>query len=361
MALLVPLAALPLVAAAEPDGTEQEFMWQVNLARSDPAAWAQENGLGTLLDTFAPKPPLAWNATLVSSAQAKAQEFVDHGYFGHDSPVTGSPHSLIVNGFGYPLAGGPPFFYFNADCLPCVYSLGNPGIESLASSFGPDGGIFTTPVDAVWGLLGEICDTAGTPNTCGTTGHRNHLLGGAALTAPMVESGGGNVVRVQATPGGSVTTHFWVFHTGFPAGSDLTMPQFLTGVAYADADQDGRYDAGEGLGGVTVQAGALSTTTNGAGGWSLAVDNGSYDVSCSGGGFAGTASAPDVAVADANREIDCLSGRAAAIVDFAPEPDALAASCVALAALAGKRRWGRRRRPVSSVATESAGGIPLVR
>jgi hypothetical protein len=335
----------PPAQADPPDGTELEFLWQVNLARSDPGAWARENGLGTLLDGIAPQPPLAGNATLVDSAQAKAQEFVDHGYFAHDSPVSGSPYNLIVNVFGYPLAGGPPFFYFGPGCSPCAYGSGNPGIESLAASGAADGGLFATPVGAVWGLLGEICDSAGTPNSCGTVAHRNHLLAAAALTAPMVESGAGHAVEVEAGPSGPVTTHYWVFHTGFPAGSEATLPHYLTGVVWADADQDGRFDAGEGLGGVTVQANALETQSHAGGGWSLAVEDGSYDVSCTGGGFAGTASAADVAVAGANRQVDCLSGRAAAVVDFVPEPGAATRAGSALAALAllGLRRARARR------------------
>jgi hypothetical protein len=341
LAFVSALVAAAGVAAEPPDETELEFLWQVNLARNDPAAWARENGLGALLDGIAPRPPLSWNATLLASAQAKAQEFVDHGYFGHDSPVTGSPNSLIVNVFGYPLAANSGF-YFGPDCQPCVYgSFGNTGVESLASSFGPTGGNLTTPRAAVWALLGEICDVAGTPNSCGTNGHRNHLLGAAALTAPMVESGAGHVVRIQPGPP-ETTTHFWVFHTGFPAGNEASMPQFLTGVAYADADGDGRYDAGEGLGGVTVEANALSATTNAEGDWSLAVDNGSYDVRCSGGPFAGTATAADVMVADANREVDCRSGVAQAIVDFAPEPGAPLARLAACAALAVLARRARR-------------------
>jgi hypothetical protein len=338
LAWLLAIALLSGAAAADPpDGSEQEFLWQVNLARSDPGAWAHENGLGALLDAFAPKPPLAWNATLVDSAQFKAQEFIDRGYFAHQSPDNVWPNQLIINVFGYPMAGGGSAFYFGPGCdFGCSYapSALNSAVEALASSFAVDGGLSNTPIGAVRGLLGEICNAAGTPNTCGTTLHRLHLLAAATLPAPMIESGAGHTVNVQ----GALTTHYWVLHTGFPASSQLVMPQLLTGVAYADADQDGRYDAGEGLEGVTVQANALSALTNAAGGWSLAVDNGSYDVVCSGGGFAGAASASDVAVADANREVDCISGRADAIVDFVPEPGALAAAGAALAALA---RLGR--------------------
>lgn len=345
VSLALLLASPPAVAAAaDPTADEAAFLWEVNRARSDPGAWGRESGLGALLEAIAPAPPLAWNATLTASAQAKAQEFVDHAYFGHDSPVTGSPNNLIVNVFDYPLAADTGF-YFGPGCSPCVYGgFGNTGVESLASSFGADGGLFSTAPAAVWGLVGEICDAAGTPNSCGTTGHREHLLAAAALTAPMVEAGAGHVVRVQPGPP-AVTTHFWVFHTGFPAGSQPAMPQYLTGVVYDDADGDGRFDAGEGLAGVGVQADALATTSNARGGWSLEVPNGSYDVTCAGGAFLGVARASGVAVADASRQVDCLSGVPAAVVDFAPEPDAALGACAAVGALCAGRRAASAPKP----------------
>lgn len=340
------LAAVAAVArAADPVGTEMEFLWHVNLARRDPGAWARASGLGSLLDAFAARPPLAWNPTLVASAQAKAQEFVDLGYFAHQSPVTGTPNALIAVVHGYPLSGGSStgYFYFGPGCdFGCSYApnVGNSAVESLASSFAVDGGLTNTPIGAVRGLLGEICSAAGTPDTCGTDGHRRHLLAAATLPAPMVESGAGHTVEVE----GALTTHYWVFHTGFPASSPATMPQFLTGVVYADADFDGHYDAGEGIGGVTVQANALAAVTNGAGGWSIEVPNGSYDVGCAGGAFTGTATASGVVVADANRQVDCVSGEPHAIVDFAPEPVALASGAAALGALGALGLMTRSRR-----------------
>ncbi|EIM25968.1 CAP domain-containing protein [Microvirga lotononidis] len=66
---------------------------------------------------------------------------------------------------------------------------------------------------------------------------------------------------------------------------------FLTGVGMADKDGDHFYDIGEGLGGLTVTAvsstGAqYSTTTQDAGGYSLALAAGTYSVTFSGGGYA---------------------------------------------------------------------------
>lgn len=47
----------------------------------------------------------------------------------------------------------------------------------------------------------------------------------------------------------------------------------LGGVAYADADHDGRYAPGEGKAGVVVTCGAASVTTGGGGAWWLALDH----------------------------------------------------------------------------------------
>jgi serralysin len=67
---------------------------------------------------------------------------------------------------------------------------------------------------------------------------------------------------------------------------------FLTGVVFGDQDGDSSYDIGEQLDNLTISArnnstGATETTTsNQAGGYALALNNGNYTVSFSGNGFA---------------------------------------------------------------------------
>jgi hypothetical protein len=62
---------------------------------------------------------------------------------------------------------------------------------------------------------------------------------------------------------------------------------YLTGVVYRDANRNGAYDIGEGLGDVTITAagnrGHGTTTTFGSGGYSLPLRPGSYMVTASGG------------------------------------------------------------------------------
>jgi uncharacterized protein YkwD len=92
-------------------------------------------------------------------------------------------------------------------------------------------------------------------------------------------------------------------------GTTFNPKTYITGVAYNDTNVDGRYTAGEGLGGVTVTVtpatGApLTATTMTAGGYRIEVPNGVYSVTFSGGGLAAPISYFNVMVAGANRKVD---------------------------------------------------------
>jgi hypothetical protein len=92
---------------------------------------------------------------------------------------------------------------------------------------------------------------------------------------------------------------------------------FITGVAYVDdVEVDRFYTVDEGLGGVTVVAvrqsdsATFQTTTMTAGGYSLAVEPGTYEVTASGGGLPSPIVVPGVVVVDENRKVDFLAARA---------------------------------------------------
>ena len=140
--------------------------------------------------------------------------------------------------------------------------------------------------------------------------HRPHLLATHEFFALSREVGVGHGYSA-----GSYYSHYWAAQTGFVDKADT----FLTGVVFADANGNRRYDPGEGLSGVTVTAGELTTATNAAGGWSLQVGDptGSYIVTASGGAFAGTGIA-EVQLAGQNVEVDFVSGLAGSYVNFAP-------------------------------------------
>src|SRR5262249_53760214 len=87
-------------------------------------------------------------------------------------------------------------------------------------------------------------------------------------------------VGIGIVQGGSgVYQNYYVIDTGALYNS----PAFLTGVVYSDANHNGQYDAGEGLGGGTVTvAGVGSVATVDTGGYSIAVPAGTYTVTTSG-------------------------------------------------------------------------------
>lgn len=319
------------VRAADPTTQELHFLYEVNRARHDPPAWAAEYGLGSqnggdgqpvTLIGVEPRPPLALNTTLVGSARFKGQEMATNDYFGHHSPVGPNfywPNELARNVFGYPLATQVP-----DPCGQLCYTLVDDSnqIESITAGYGSDTSDLTEGVNAVIGLIVD----SGVPSL----GHRLHLLAMNNFNTLFVEAGAGYGVSPTAQ-----YRNYWAFHTGVKASAET----FLTGVAFDDGNGNSVFDPGEGLAGVTVQAGLHSATTGASGGYSISIPSGTHAVTCNGGGFSGT-SAASVDVIGFNREVDCISGEASAFVDFisAPEPGATGLGLVAAAALVATRR-----------------------
>jgi len=268
------------LGAVEPSAEEQFGIWTLNKARHDPPAYGVR--IGVDLTTVEAQAPLAVSRLLTGSSRFHAQEMLDNDYFAHTSAVTGEgPNQMAANN-GYDLFGMG---------VDHVWGTDN-NIESIAKGINQ----IATYDEA----LALLIEDAGIPSL----GHRVHLLAMHPFYAGHREIGCG---RAAAD-----TTYVYAIHTGNVSDTD----RFLTGVVFADADGDARYDRGEGIGGVTVDAGGGRTTTSmAAGGWSIQVPPGQYTVTCSGGTFAGTATA-DVTVAAANREIDFRSGGPKGEIDF---------------------------------------------
>lgn len=270
---------LILIAALQ-TANEQLMVYELNRARSNPQAYAAEQGLGSLLDGVAPAPPLAVNASLVNSARFHAQEMATFDYFAHQSAVTGDWPNKMALDAGYPLPWPADQNY----------------IESLAAGY----------ADVGAALRGLIEDAGVNP-----PGHRYHLLAtgpSADFWASHREIGIG-----YAENGGSTYVRYYALHTAYRTGGATV---YVTGVVYNDGNGNGRYDLGEGLGGVTVTDGFSVATTGAAGGYSIQVADGSaLVITCSGGAFAGTGAA-NVTVSGANHEVDFASGVAAGEVNF---------------------------------------------
>ena len=276
--------AASLAAQQAPTADEMAFIYELNRARQNPPRYAAENALGTLLDLVTPRPPLALNENLVQSARFHTDEMSSIPYyFGHQSQVTGDWPNKMARDAGYPLNSTLPNNTNN--------------IESLAAGL-------STPAATLRLLIEDLNQTP--------PGHRYHLLAtgpNASFYAQFREVGVGHSFNASAP-----YQHYYAIHTGYRN----TDPVRMFGVVYDDANSNGRYDSGEGLSGVTVDAtgpSTLQTTTNAQGAYVFDVTAGSWAVTCSGGAFSGTSNA-SVTVGTDNVEVDFASGRTAGERDF---------------------------------------------
>ena len=265
---------------------EQEFVWWLNYARHDPPAYTLSPGLNADLASVAAKQPLAVNDQLFDSSEFHANEMATNNYFNHTSEVTGDQPNKMVRDAGYPL-------------VSLWSNLAN-DVESIAAGFGAG-----TSFDSGRFAVDFLIEDKNVPSL----GHRKHLL--EILAFDNTEIGAGYVQN-----NGAKFKNYWVAHLAHTDTPDV----FLTGVVYNDSNNNRRYDRGEGMDGVGITGGgALQTTTNAAGGWSIKVDNpnGQYTVTANGGGFQGLGIA-DVTMTGQNVEVDFIDNVTGSQINFDP-------------------------------------------
>jgi hypothetical protein len=284
--------------ARTPTALEQLLLELLNRARTDPAgafdrlvpdplagtgaspaitgalaAFAVDlDALAAALGAAAPVPPLAWNPALGLSARGRATLMTDH-----DDPAVADRDALV----------------------DLVSRSGYAGWTALAESVAPfaEGALDAHATHLIdWG--------PGPSGVFSPAGNRE-----AMLSAEFAEIGLGavEVVAGERSLGPlAVVRHY---------GRRAEAPAALTGVVIDDADGDGFYDIGEGLGGASVvatgAAGRFETETWASGGYALALPDGVYEVVVSGGALTGTFRA-SVEIAGANAKLDVTAAEAAA-------------------------------------------------
>lgn len=291
--ILMAQNTVPATGPLAPTAAEQLFIYEVNRARNDPAAykiantitWMPADWPGSASYPATSAPPLAINENLVNSARSHSIEMAANGYFDHKSAITNDWPNKMALDAGYPLdPSWPP----NDNYIEGIAAQSNtPGPSSISAPAG------------VYQLIHD--------DTVTSLGHRLQMLAMTSSNRQFREVGVGYAVGLSYSTLASGA--YWTFHTGY-RGSAADTP-FLTGVVYNDANTNGRYDLGEGLGGITVSTtGAMttSTTTNSQGGWAIRLTSvGSFTVTANGGSFSGT-SAVNVTVGSDNVEVDFRSG-----------------------------------------------------
>lgn len=342
---LIAALAMPAgeLAAREPTEQEQYFVELINRARLDPAAEVARYSLGSLNEgpptlggeaytiQDGPHQPLAISPLIVDAAGDYATLLNDNDAFCHTCLGTDAEERMTAAGYVDALSD----FDFVTGVAGYTLAYGStasgyvPGRENLAfRGESPSNGY----IDDLTGALDTSHEGLFVDDSVPSRGHRSTMMYGE-----WKEIGVG--ISEGTDDGGSADSLYIV--TDFAHRSD-TGP-FITGVAYDDLDEDGFYtpDAGEALGGVTVEAFlagtstlVASTTTFASGGYSLDVAIGTYDVVFSGSGI--------------YEEMDSVAVLASAEngtgentkVDYVPEPaeGALLATAIAtLAALARRR------------------------
>jgi hypothetical protein len=292
--------SLTLYSIGEPTDEEQQYLEDINRARANPpqegvllaastdpdvqASYAYfQVDLGLMTSQFnqiAPAPPLAFNAQLIAAARLHSLDMSTNGFQGHYSSDGSSMTARL-------------------DAQDYAWSMAAENVYAWAKN--PSHGHAGFEVD--WGM--------GPGGMQDPPGHRNAIHNPA-----LREVGIGVVPGYHPNVGPQVVTQDF--------GSRNGLSPFVTGVVYYDLNANGAYDAGEGIGGVTVTVAgstyyAVSATS---GGYAVPVPgNGTYSVS-----FTMTnlvLVAKTVVIADqANAKVDCVPAYAPPTIS-GPDPAAL--------------------------------------
>ncbi len=257
-----------LYSIGNPTNEEQLYLENINLARANPVAEGVRLATTTDPDVLAayrsfgvnlalmqtqfaallPLPPYSMNATLTAAARAHSQDMFVKNFQGHNGSDGSTPTTRLQT---Y-LAGANGYSYAeNVYAYAKSASFGHAGFEVDWGGSGATGGMQAPP------------------------GHRLNIHG------RFREIGVGVVLGSNGSVGPQLVTQDF--------GLRYDTSPFITGVVYADGNGNGRYDAGEGIGGVTVTVGGSNfyAVTAGSGGYSVPVPgDGTYNVAFSGLGLA---------------------------------------------------------------------------
>jgi Ca2+-binding RTX toxin-like protein len=277
---------------AQPTAQDQYMLELLNRARLNPQTEANRLLAGDLNEglppgtiTATPKQALAFNSSLLTAAQSHSQWMLDNNTFSH----TGFGGSLSYTEAGIPgriVTAGYPSYGIAGENLSWSGTTGTPNVTSSVSQ--QEDGLFV--------------DT----NVAGR-GHRTNILEASYREVGISAKTG--IFTDGGTPYNAVmiTQDF---------ATDFNSNAFLTGVVYTDGVlNDNFYTVGEGLGGITINAVGNGQTFSGtsmtAGGYSLRLAPGTYNVSFSGDfnndGIVDTSTAQSVTITTQNVKVDFAS------------------------------------------------------
>lgn len=254
-----------------PDGNEQQLMWFMNRARSNPSqegAWLAATGdpdvedaiyswevdltvLQNEFDNYDAKPPAAFDVRLYNAARDHAEALIARDSQDHDGQFE------LIDDYG--------FYYDQARVVVFSYTL-HPlfGHAGFNIDWGPDGGDGT-----------------------GMQPDRGHRMAIMSVDGDYTNVGYAVVPESDSNTevGPLVTTGD--FCRAIPGYADH-YNRFLVGTVWQDANGNDQYDPGEGMGGITVMpdSGTYFATTANSGGYAFPMlSAGTYEVTFSGFGI----------------------------------------------------------------------------
>lgn len=259
----------------DPSGLEQESLELLNRMRQEPQAEldlllnANDSNINSALDyfdvdidvlrqqwaTLVPAQPLAWNEDLSESALFHTQQMRDADVQTHQVPAEPGVRDqepdlrqrTVNAGYTPNAALGENVFAFVKSMLHAH--------AAYAIDWGPGSSGIQDPPGHRVNIMNDAYREVGISVLNGIPGYK---------TGPMLQT---------QDFGGPV-------NFGDP---------FLLGIAYIDLNEDGRYNANEGLAGVDIDivgsGGVFETTTMSAGGYQVRLPEGTYTITARGGGL----------------------------------------------------------------------------
>ena len=282
--------------AFSPTPLEQEMLEHVNRMRLDPqgeldvlfnnisSLQTPDSNVNAALDYFnvdpnrlmlqweslTPTTPLAWNEGLYDAARAHSDLMIQHDQQAHNLPGEASLLTRIVDA-GYEWTG----------------------------SIGVGENIFSYAENVFHGHAGFVIDWGFGPGGIqNPAGHRLNIMNPA-----FQEVGIGIIAENDGATdvGPFVVTQDFGRRGNFGDGK-------VMGVVYEDANHNGRFDAGEGQGDITVKVsgsgGTFAVQTWSSGGYQVAVAPGEYTVTASGGMLNGPVTVDEIIVQTTNVKVD---------------------------------------------------------
>src|SRR4051812_28316225 len=257
-----------LYSIGQPTNEEQYYLELINRARANPTAEGirlavtTDPGVLSAYSAFAvnlvlmqaqfaliaPAPPLSMNSDLMNAARAHSQNMLQNNYQGHNGP----DGSITTRLAGYTAGANGWSIGENVYAYSKSVWYGHAGFEVDWGGSAATGGMQSPP------------------------GHRQNIH-----SATFREVGVGVVL---GSNGGSSGVGPQLVTQDF--GTVSWLLPFVTGVVYRDLNNNGFYDPGEGLGGVTVTIANVNNyaVTASSGGYSVPVpSSGIYNVTFSGG------------------------------------------------------------------------------